>query len=329
MELFEDKTNIAPPLSEGAGGRLGVLLINMGSPLSRKEMREFLFNMFTDKAILPFPKLPRTLLALMISTFRSPGSWKKYELIGGSKLMQSMQLINDQLSAELGVGYFVTSAYSYSRPSIRQGIETLRAKGITDIKVITMYPHSAFSTTGSVQTDLQQVQQRYPELTIQELGTYGEDEHFIAYWVDIIQKAIAEKGYKKPTLVFSAHSIPQYNVDDGDTYVEEIKASARLISEKLGVAHRVAFQSKIGRIKWVDPDTKDCLKAMKAEGVDEIMLVPISFTNENLETAYDQGCEIVPYGKDELGFQYICRVKIPASHPELIEILKNRIMIDC
>lgn len=295
----------------------------MGSPLSRKEMREFLFNMFTDKAILPFPTLPRTLLALMISTLRSPGSWKKYELIGGSKLMQSMALINEQLSLAIGDDYVVTSAYSYSRPSIRQGVETLRAKGITDIRVITMYPHSAFSTTGSVTTDLNKVKKLYPELRMTELGTYGEDEHFIAYWVDIIQKAMDKNGYKKPTLVFSAHSIPQYNVDDGDTYVEEIKSSARIIAEKLGVAHRVAFQSKIGRIKWVDPDTKDCLKAMKAEGIDEIMLVPISFTNENLETAYDQGCEIMPYGKDELGFQYICRVEIPASHPELIATLKN------
>lgn len=301
----------------------GVLLINMGSPLSKKEMRQFLFNMFCDKAILPFPKVPRTLLAFMISTFRHSGSWKKYQQIGGSKLKESMKLINEQLASEIGKDYMVTSAYSYSKPGIQQGVESLRDKGIKDIRVITMYPHSAYSTTESVKTDLARIQQKYPELKMTELGTYGENELFINYWVDNIQKAIDKYGYKHPTLVFSAHAIPQYNVDDGDTYVEEIKTSARLISEKLGVTHRVAFQSKIGRIKWVDPDTKDCLKAMKAEGIDEIMLVPISFTNENLETAYDQGCEIVPYGQNELGFQYICRVEIPASHPELIAILKN------
>jgi protoporphyrin/coproporphyrin ferrochelatase len=301
----------------------GVLLINMGSPLSKKEMRQFLFNMFTDKAILPFPVVPRTLLAFMISTFRHTGSWDKYQQIGGSKLKQSMQLIEGQLATELGKNYEVTSAYSYSKPGIQQGVETLRSKGITDIKVITMYPHSSISTTGSVTTDIDKVRRKYPEIKLTELGTYPENKHFIDYWVDIIQMAIAQNGYKKPTLVFSAHSIPQYLVEQGDTYVDEIKASAKLISEKLGVQHRVSFQSKIGRVKWVDPDTKDCLKAMKAENIDEIMLVPISFLNENLETAYDQGIEIVPYGKNELGINNICRVEIPASHPSLIAIFKQ------
>ncbi|HET7733468.1 MAG TPA: ferrochelatase [Paludibacter sp.] len=301
----------------------GVLLVNMGSPLSKKEMRQFLFNMFTDKAILPFPALPRTLLAFIISTFRHGGSWKKYQQISGSKLKESMKLINSQLAAELGAGYEVTSAYSYSKPSIQEGIEELRSKGITTIKVITMYPHSAFSTTESVKTDLANVQKKYPELKMTELGTYGENELFINYWVDNVQKSIDKQGYKTPTLLFSAHAIPQYNVDAGDTYVDEINASAKLIAGKLEVPYRVAFQSKIGKVKWVDPDTKDCLKNMKAENIDEIMLVPVSFVNENLETAYDQGVEIVPYGKNELGIKHICRVKIPASHPLLIATLKQ------
>ena len=301
----------------------GILLINMGSPLSKKEMRQFLFNMFSDKAILPFPTIPRTLLAFMISTFRHAGSWDKYQQIGGSKLKESMKLINDQLATEMGAEYIITSAYSYSRPSIREGVETLRNKGITNIKVITMYPHSSISTTESVTSDLEKVHKRYPELTLTELGTYGDNELFIGYWLDNIQKAIAKNGYKKPTLVFSAHSIPQYLVDQGDTYVDEINDSAKLIADKLELPYKVAFQSKIGKLKWVNPDTKDCLKGLKAKNVDEIMLVPISFVNENLETAYDQGVEIAPYGKNELGIRNICRVEIPPSHPLLIATFKQ------
>jgi protoporphyrin/coproporphyrin ferrochelatase len=298
-------------------------LVNMGSPLSKKEMRKFLLHMFCDKAILPFPKIQRTMLAYIISTFRYRNSWKKYRQIGGSKLKDSMKLINEQLATEIGGEYVVTSAYSYSRPFIREGVEMFRNKGITDIKVITMYPHSAYSTTESVKTDLAKVQKKYPELKISELGTYGAHDLFINYWVDNVQKAIDKYGYKHPTLVFSAHAIPQYNVDDGDIYVDEIKASAQLIAGRLGLAYKVAFQSKIGKVKWVDPDTKDCLKSMKAENQDEIMLVPVSFVTENLETAYDQGLEIIPYGKEELGFKNICRVEIPASHPLLIATFKQ------
>ncbi len=304
----------------------GVVLVNMGSPLSKKEMRQFLFNMFCDKAIMPFPHLPRTLLAFIISSFRHSGSWKKYQQIGGSKLKESMKLINEQLTAELGEEYVVTSAYSYSKPTIQQGVETLRGRGIKDINVITMYPHSAFSTTESVKTDLAKVQNKFLELKISELGTYGENELFINYWVDNIQKAIDKYGYKLPTLVFSAHAIPQYNVDDGDTYVDEIKASAKLIADKMELPYKVAFQSKIGKVKWVEPDIKDCLKSMKVENYDQIMLVPISFVNENLETAYDQGIEIVPYGKDELGFKDICRVEIPVSHRLLIATFKQLLL---
>ncbi|MDD3078486.1 MAG: ferrochelatase [Paludibacter sp.] len=303
----------------------GVLLINMGSPLSKKEMREFLFNMFTDKAILPFPKIPQTLLALMISSFRNSGSWKKYQQIGGSKLKASMNVICNQLQSEIGKDYLVTAAYSYSKPSIREGIEHFKKQGITHIKVITMYPHSAFSTTGSVISDLSKVQKKHDELSITELGTYGDHPDFIDYWVDNIRKSIQKSEFNSPTLVFSAHSIPQYNVDEGDTYVEEIKTSAQLISGKLGLNYRVGFQSKIGRIKWVDPDTKELLKEMKAENIDEIMLVPISFVTENLETAYDQGIEIIPYAKNELNIQNISRVEIPNSHPLLISMLKKLI----
>ncbi|MFA5045188.1 MAG: ferrochelatase [Paludibacter sp.] len=301
----------------------GVLLINMGSPLSKKEMRQFLFNMFSDKAILPFPKFQRTLLALIISTFRHSGSWKKYQQIGGSKLKDSMATITDDLASEIGKDYLVTTAYSYSKPGILTEIEGLRSKGISEINVMTMYPHSSISTTESVKTDLDKVREKYPELHISESETYGENENFIHYWVDIIQEAIQKQSYKNPTLVFSAHSIPAYLVEQGDTYVDEINASAKLIADKLGLPYRVAFQSKIGRVKWVDPDTKDCLKAMKAENIDEIMLVPISFVNENLETAYDQGIEIVPYGKNELGIKNICRVEIPPSHPLLIAVFKQ------
>ncbi|MEI8087424.1 MAG: ferrochelatase [Paludibacter sp.] len=301
----------------------GVLLVNMGSPLSKKQMRQFLFNMFSDKAILPFPKLQRTALAYIISTFRYRGSWNKYEQIGGSKLMESMGLISKELSTELGADFLVLSAYSYSLPSIQTMIEAFRNKGITDIKIITMYPHSSFSTTESVKTDVDNVLKKYPELNVTTLGTYAENKHFISYWVTLVQETIQKNNYKNPTLLFSAHAIPTYQVENGDTYVDEINASAKLISAELGLPYKVSFQSKIGKVKWVEPDTKDCLKGMAAENCDEIILVPISFVNENLETAYDQGIEIIPYGKNELHIKNICRATIPYSHPLLIATFKQ------
>ncbi|HEY5507200.1 MAG TPA: ferrochelatase, partial [Paludibacter sp.] len=190
----------------------GVLLVNMGSPLSKKQMRQFLFNMFCDKAILPFPKVQRTALAFIISTFRYRGSWEKYELIGGSKLMESMGMISKELSIELGADFLVLSAYSYSLPSIQTMIEAFQNKGIKDIKIITMYPQSSFSTTESVKMDVDNVLKKYPELNVRILGTYGENKHFISYWVTLIRETIQKNNYKTPILLFSAHAIPTYQV---------------------------------------------------------------------------------------------------------------------
>lgn len=300
-----------------------LLLINMGSPQSRSQMWTFLIRMFTDKAILPFPKLPRYLLAFLISSLRFVASWKKYQLIGGSQLMIAMDKITADLQAELNNDMLVVSAYSYSSPSIAQVIKRLDSKGISDISVICMYPHSAFSTTGSVNTVLAKQQKNYPHLKIKNLGTYGSETLFVNYWVQLIQERMQELAIPKPFLLFSAHSIPQSNQDAGDNYAQEVEASAALIASKLGLDYRVSYQSKIGKIKWLEPDTKACLKSLKAEGMDNVLLVPISFLTENLETAYDQALDIIPYAKNSLHFQQIERVHIPHSHPTLIAAFFN------
>lgn len=296
----------------------GVLLVNMGSPLSRKEMRQFLFNMFSDKAILPFPFMQRKILAFIISTFRYRNSWKKYELIGGSKLIDSMNQLKMDLSKALGSDFSVATAYSYSSPSILQAIKTLREQGITDFKIISMYPQSSFSTTESVKVDVEKASAKFKGVHISILKTYADHPDFISYWVELIEKTIKENNFKNPTLLFSAHAVPTYQIENGDTYVEETNLSAKVIAEKLGLKYKVSFQSKIGKVKWVGPDTKVCLKTMHSEETEEIVLVPISFINENLETAYDQDIEIIPYAKNELGIKKICRVSLPQTHPLLI-----------
>ena len=95
-----------------------VLLVNMGAPMSQKEMKQFLKRMFRDKAILFAPTLVRTIVSTIISEFRYKSSWKKYLLIGTSPLLRSMEMIADDLQKELGTDFAVSCAYSYSEPLI-------------------------------------------------------------------------------------------------------------------------------------------------------------------------------------------------------------------
>ena len=307
-------------------GMKGVLLVNMGSPSSQNEMKHFLFHMFCDRAILPFPAVQRFSLAFIISRIRFKKSWKKYVLIGSSPLKESMRALEHALSVELGSGYTVASAYSYSSPTIRQAVEEFIKKDITSIKVIPMYPQSSFSTTGSVRDTLARIEKKHPTIRISVSEAFSGDKSFIAYWVSLIQDTIKKNGYDRPVLLFSAHAIPVYQVEKGDTYVDEIKASAFCIAKACGIPYEVSYQSKIGKVKWVGPDTKDCLKEMKNEGIDQIVVIPLSFINENLETLYDLDTEIIPYGKTSLGFTDICRVHIPSTHPLLIETFRKLVI---
>ena len=303
----------------------GILLINMGSPVCASEMKTFLNNMFNDKAILPMPAIPRKLVAKIISTTRHKGSWEKYKLIGGSPLMKSMDQIKDALAAEIGSDYFVSNAYSYSNPSVAQAVQLQYNQGIRDIIAIPVYPQYSISTTESVITDLQNANKSFNDLNIRIAGSFYNDPNYIEYWTEQIQKSIEEKKLSKPHLLFSGHAIPEYLIQKGDTYVQEISESARLISEKLGLKHDISFQSKIGRVKWVDPDTKDKLKDLVQQGLSEILIIPISFINENLETLYDLDVEIVPYGRNELRIKNLHRSNIPVNIKPLVDTFKTAI----
>ncbi len=300
----------------------GILLINMGSPSSQKEMKEFLLNMLSDKAILPFPTIPRKILAFMISNIRHRSSWEKYELIGGSPLKAAMTAIQGDLTTELDKNYHLYTAYSYSKPSIKNAAKYFSEKGITDIKVLSMYPHTSITTTGSIETDIEKAKKSFPELNFSIYGPYAMHKKYLEYCVSLIVETAAKNHFTHPTLVFSAHAIPSYLLERGDTYVEELKEAAQEMAKQMEAPYRLAFQSKIGRVEWVGPDTKDLLKDLKKEGCDQIIMVPISFINENLETLYDLDVEIIPYAK-EIGIKEICRVQLPPSHPILIDTFKQ------
>jgi len=303
----------------------GVLLINMGSPVCRCDMKVFLNNMFNDKAILPMPAVPRKLVAKIISTTRYKGSWDKYKLIGGSPLMKSMDEIKNALAAELGSDYYVSNAYSYSTPSVAQGVQLQYNQGIREMIAIPVYPQYSISTTESVITDLRNANKLFSDLNIRIAGSFYNDANYIEYWTEQILKSIEDKKLSKPHLLFSGHAIPEYLIQKGDTYVKEISESARLISEKLGLTHDISFQSKIGRVKWVGPDTKDKLKDLAQQGMSEILIIPISFINENLETLYDLDVDIVPYGRNELGIKNLHRSSIPVNIKPLVETFKTAI----
>ena len=264
-----------------------VLLANMGAPVSEKGMKVFLKRMFSDKAILYAPAFVRSVVSTLLSNVRYKSSWKKYLQINGSPLQRSMEKMASDLQQLLSNEYIVNAVYSYSEPFIEEKIAELYRQGIREMWVISMYPQASYSTTGSVQTSLDKMQNKYNDIRFRFIEDYFDNELFIDYWKELISDKIAEMKYTQPYLLFSSHAIPRSFIDRGDLYTEKMNTSARLISESLGWKYSLSYQSKIGPIEWTKPYTIDQLKALHTKGIDEIIVVPLSFISENLETRYD------------------------------------------
>ncbi len=300
-----------------------VLLANMGAPVSEKGMKVFLKRMFSDKAILYAPAFVRSVVSTLLSNVRYKSSWKKYLLINGSPLQRSMDKMAVDLQQLLSNDYLVSAVYSYSEPFIEEKIAELYEQGIREIWVISMYPQASYSTTGSVQTSLDKMQNRFNDIRCRFVEDYFDNAFFINYWKELISDKIAEMKYTQPYLLFSSHAIPRSFIDRGDMYAEKMNTSARLISESLGLKYSLSYQSKIGPIEWTKPYTIDQLKALHTKGIDEIIVVPLSFINENLETRYDLDTELIPYGLNTLGIKNICRVTLPDSNPYLVKMFRE------
>jgi len=299
------------------------MLVNMGGPQSPEELKKFLSRMFLDPYILPYNRIVRSLLSFVISRSRYKKSWDKYQIIGGTPLVRSTIQTANALQEFLRTDFEVKYAFSYSSPDIAKTLNDFKEERVREIIVIPLYPQSSYTTTTSVKAEIQKITDRDPFFNVRIREEFYSHPWFIDFWVQNITRHLNEYQIQNPTLVFSAHSIPKYNVLKGDTYATGIINSASLIADKLGLQYEVAFQSGMRKGTWVGPDVKEHLGIMAGEGIDNLVLIPISFIHENLETRYDMDWDILPYAKEVLQYKNVTRVQLPDADPLLIGMLAD------
>ena len=300
----------------------GVLLINMGGPESPAEVKKFLRLMFLDKHIIPIPYIIRNLLSLYISGSRYQKSWGRYQTIGGTPIKKDTNKLVDITQSILGNNYKVKAAYSYSEPFISTVISEFHNTKITNIIAIPLYPQASITTTESVIFDLKKTKKIFPETNIKIASEFYSNKLFIEFWHNLIEDHIIKDHLSKPLLLFSAHSIPKSFIKKGDTYQKGIEESAKLISASLKSDFKVSYQSGMNPKTWLGPDTVTTIKELASDNKNEIVIIPISFVSENLETLYDLDDQIIPLIKKETKIN-ISRIKIPAVHPSFVEMIKN------
>jgi ferrochelatase len=124
-------------------------------------------------------------------------------------------------------------------------------------------------------------------------------------------------------LFFSAHSLPQSFITDGDPYLDHIQTTVKLVMERFeGVAHHLAFQSRAGPVKWLEPSTQDKLKELAAQGQREVLMVPLSFVSDHIETLHEIDIE---YREEahKLGISDFRRMESLNSSPAFIACLAD------
>jgi ferrochelatase len=278
---------------------LAAILINMGGPENQDGVRPFLFRLFSDRHVMDIPQPLRAVMALMISAFRAQKVKRRYQQIGGgSPLMKWTALQARGAEKYLREKYSqarVGVAYSYVQPSIENVIAKFASEGFERIVALPLYPHYSFSTLGSIFGELEKARKKYSlgdRLII--CAPFYKDERYIGFSASLLTEALRKIDPAKPyKIVFSAHSLPESFILNGDPYKLQVARNAMLLASKAGIGDYIlSFQSKVGPVEWIKPSTVETIRDLGHLGIKQVVVAPIGFVSDNIETLHELDIEL-------------------------------------
>ena len=276
--------------------RVGVLLLNLGGPEKPEDVQPFLFNLFSDPEIIriPFPALQKP-LAWFISSRRAKTSQENYaEIGGGSPLRRITEAQGTALKQKLEERDEEAKVYvgmRYWHPFTEEAIAQIKQDNIEKLVVLPLYPQYSVSTTGSSFRLLEQIWQEDAQLTPIDytvIPSWYSRPGYIKAMAGLIRAELEKvPDSENAHIFFSAHGVPASYVEEfGDPYQREIEHCTDLIMQELSVPNdfTLAYQSRVGPIEWLQPYTEDAIEALAKKGVKDLVVVPISFVSEHIET---------------------------------------------
>lgn len=268
--------------------------------------------MFADPDIIRLPGLLSPLqkvIAAGISKRRAPKSRAAYESIGGgSPILKysnaQADLISESLQKRYGVAVKTYIGMRYWHPFTEEALEKIQKDGIQALVILPLYPQFSISTSGSslrvLQEEFSKHATKYGDMVHTVVSSWYERPGYIKAISSLIkneldsftEEEIEEAKATAPDLaplhiLFSAHGVPQSYIEAGDPYQKQIQACVAQISEAIkdpNVEIHLSYQSRVGPIEWLRPYTDDMLPDLGARGVRNLVVVPISFVSEHIET---------------------------------------------
>ena len=309
--------------------KVGVVLFQLGGPDSLEAIEPFLYNLFCDPDIIDFPfaRIARQPLAKLISVSRAKHVAHHYAEIGGkSPILEFTRRQAVALEKRLRQDYDarVVVAMRYWRPFTQEAIAELAQHAPDEIVLLPLYPQYSKTTTGS---SVNEWNRRFHpngwNPAVHVITEFYRDPAYIESVVSAVRGSLAQ--FANPAevdMVFSAHSVPMSVIEKGDPYQRQIEETVDLVWARGGWPARrhVCYQSKVGASKWLRPSMHETVKRLAAEGSKNVLVVPISFVSDHVETLHEIDIEHREQARG-LGITNYRMVPGLNDSPEFIEAL--------
>jgi protoporphyrin/coproporphyrin ferrochelatase len=295
---FTAKSEHSPAPAPERAGRIGVLLINLGTPdgTSYWPMRRYLKEFLSDRRVIETNRVLWWLILNLVVLVKRPfASGAKYRAIWNEELDESplrtitrsqAEKVAHALAAKNNV--VVDWAMRYGNPSIASRIEALTAQGCDRLIAFPLYPQYAAASTATANDNVfDALKSLRAQPALRTVPPYPQDPVYIAALADSIRTHLVDLDFEPEAIIASFHGIPQAYVDQGDPYqcqcmdtTDALRAALGPLGEKL----KLTFQSRFGRAEWIKPYTDKTVEQLAREGVKRIAIITPGFAADCLET---------------------------------------------
>jgi protoporphyrin/coproporphyrin ferrochelatase len=286
--------------------KTGIALLNFGGPWTLEDVKPFLYRLFANPSVLVGVPTPlRHLIAFAIAQVKGPSSVESYRLIGGGSPQLAWteaqarglrDLLGGNGCGDGGTGdeVRVEIGMRSAEPSIESALRRLKEWGASRLVVLPLFPQFSTTTTGTCLDEVRDAldRLRWTPLT-HEVKNWPDQPDYarlLRRTVDeALEEAERERGDSKGGIhvLFSAHSLPLKIVERGDPYPQDVRRTVEAVAEGLAHPWSLCFQSRNGRMPWLQPYTEDALTRLGREGVRRVVVVPVSFVSDHIETLYE------------------------------------------
>ena len=286
-----------PPV---AFGRIGVLLVNLGTPDAPETgpVRRYLGEFLSDRRVVELPSiLCQPLLRGVVLLTRPKRTAANYAKIwdrtaNDSPLRVITAAQSASLSLALGDGVIVDWAMRYGIPSIPDRLQALKDAGCERILIAPLYPQYSSATTGTVNDKVFETLMKWRwQPALRTLPPYHDDPIFLDALAASFNDGVAGLDFAPDLLLTSFHGMPRSTLDKGDPYHCQCRKTARLLSGRIDTPLEVSFQSRLGRAEWLKPYTDVTLAELPKRGVRKLVVMSPGFSADNLETLEEVAME--------------------------------------